>query len=282
MKAPTAHLDLLVPLVSVVLLAQPDPLVSLDDQDLRDPLDPLERRVDRVKKDPKALPVEMVSRDLLVCLAQLDLSDPQERMETRERLESQVRREVKETKESMVHLVLLVPKARLERLVLLELMESPVPEVSRVCLARREMKDPEGSMDPLAQWDCRDYLVQPARKEKPETLVRWVLPVLLGPEAPPDPQELTALRDLLVVLETLDLLERRVTQVKTESLVFRENLADLAQEESEERRESPVLQVLLDPPALKVPLEMTVLKEVLVQVVSLVILVPLARSDRLV
>lgn len=36
-----------VPLVSVVLLAQPDPLVSLDDQDLRDPLDPLERRVDR-------------------------------------------------------------------------------------------------------------------------------------------------------------------------------------------------------------------------------------------
>lgn len=36
-----------------------------------------------------------------------------------------------------------------------ELMESPVPEVSRVCLARREMKDPEGSMDPLAQWDCR-------------------------------------------------------------------------------------------------------------------------------
>lgn len=36
-----------------------------------------------------------------------------------------------------------------------------------------------------------------------------VLPVLLGPEAPPDPQELTALRDLLVVLETLDLLERR-------------------------------------------------------------------------
>jgi hypothetical protein len=36
-----------------------------------------------------------------------------------------------------------------------------------------------------------------------------VLPVLLAPEAPPDPQELTALRDLLVVLETLDLLERR-------------------------------------------------------------------------
>ena len=38
---------------------------------------------------------------------------------TRERLESQVRREAKETKESMVHLVLLVPKARLGRLVLL-------------------------------------------------------------------------------------------------------------------------------------------------------------------
>jgi hypothetical protein len=34
-----------------------------------------------------------------------------------------------------------------------------------------------------------------------------VLPVPLAPEAPPDPQELMALRDPLVVLETLVLLE---------------------------------------------------------------------------
>lgn len=36
-----------------------------------------------------------------------------------------------------------------------ELMESLVPEVSRVCLARRETKDPEASPDPLDPSACR-------------------------------------------------------------------------------------------------------------------------------
>lgn len=34
-------------------------------------------------------------------------------------------------------------------------MVSPVPEVSRVCLDRREMKGPEDSPDLQAQLDCR-------------------------------------------------------------------------------------------------------------------------------
>ena len=81
-------------------------------------------------------------------------------------------------------------------------MESPVPEVSRVCLARREMKDPEDSPDLQVQLVCRcglqwnifmlivnieggsiikpslstlrrACLVPPARKVKLETLVKW-------------------------------------------------------------------------------------------------------------
>lgn len=34
-------------------------------------------------------------------------------------------------------------------------MVSPVPEVSRVCLVRREMKDQEDSLDLRAQSGCR-------------------------------------------------------------------------------------------------------------------------------
>lgn len=40
-------------------------------------------------------------------------------------------------------------------LFLRELMESLVPEVSRVCLDRREMKVPEVSLDPLVPSVCR-------------------------------------------------------------------------------------------------------------------------------
>lgn len=39
--------------------------------------------------------------------------------------------------------------------ILRELMESLVPEVSRVCLDRREMKAPEVSLDPLVPSACR-------------------------------------------------------------------------------------------------------------------------------
>lgn len=62
--------------------------------------------------------------------------------------------------------------------------------------------------------------------------------------------------------------------VNLESLVFKEKLALLDQEENEERRVRLVLQVQLDLLAPKVPLEMMVPKEAQVQVVSLVTLAP--------
>lgn len=154
-------------------------------------------------------------------------------------------------------------------------MVSPVPEVSRVCLVRREMKDQEDSLDLRAQSGCRACLVHPVRKVKPETSVKWVRPVHLVPEAPQDLQEQMALRDLLVVSETPVLSEKRETLVKPESPVFREKSAHMVQEESEEKRESPVPPVQPDLPALKVPLEMMVPKAALVQVDSPVTPVPL-------
>lgn len=197
-------------------------------------------------------------------------------------MESMARREAKETKENTVPLVPLAHKALSEPLVLLVLMENLVLEVSRVCLVRREMKDPEGSPDLPAPLDCRVCLDLPVRKERQEMLARWVPLVHLAPEDPPDPQERTAPRDPLEALETLVLWERRVTQARLENQVFREKSVHQVQEESEERRERLVLPVLVDLPVPKVPLETMVPKEAQVLAVSLVILVPLESLVRLV
>lgn len=64
MKDPRGLQDLLVLLVNVVLQAQLVLPASRVDLDLKDPQDPLERKVDRERKDLKAQPVEMVFRDL--------------------------------------------------------------------------------------------------------------------------------------------------------------------------------------------------------------------------
>lgn len=113
------------------------------------------------------------------------------------------------------------------------------------------------------------------RKVKLETLVKWVHPAPLVQEAPQDPQEPMALRDLQAALETLVQLEKREILVKPESQVFRENLAHLVLEASEEKRESPVRLVQLVLLALRVPLETMVPKEAQAQVVSPVTWAPL-------
>lgn len=282
MRVLTAHLAPLVLPVSAVPLAQPAPQVSLDVLVLRDPQALLERKADRERKDLKAQPEEMAFRDRWVCQDLEVLLDPLERTETRESLESRARREAKATKENMVHQVLPALKDPSEHPVRLVQMVSPVPEVSRVCLARREMKDQEDSPDLRAQSGCRACLVHPVRKVKPETSAKWVRPVPLVPEAPQDPLEPMALRDLLVELETPALWEKREMPVKQESQVFREKLAHRVQEESEEKREKAVRLVQLDLPAPRVPLEMTVLKAALVQVVSPVTPAPLESPVQLV
>lgn len=275
MRVLTAHLALLVLLVSEVLPAKLDLQVFLDVLAHRDLQALLERRVDREKKDLKAQLEEMAFRDQWVCQDLEDLLDHLERTETRERSESQAKKEARVTKENMVHLVLLALRGLLERLVLLVQMVSPVPEVSRVCLARREMKEQEDSLVLQAQLGCRACLVHLVRKVKLGTLVKWVHPAPLVQEVPQDPQEPMALRDLRVALETLALLEKKAMLVKQESQVFREKLAHQVQEESEVRRERPVQLVQLDLLALRVPLEMMVPKAAQVQAVSLVTLVPL-------
>lgn len=69
---------------------------------LRDPRDPLERRVVRVRKDLLVLPVGMASKVQSVSLAQPDLRVHLERTVTREKLESLVKREAKVTRVNMV------------------------------------------------------------------------------------------------------------------------------------------------------------------------------------
>lgn len=268
--------------MSVDLPARPDPPDSQAVPDLRVPQARLERRVDRERKDHKAPPGEMVSRDPWVCLGLLDHWDPLERTETRERLESLARKEVKETKENMVPPDLPAPKDPLEPQVSLELMESLDPEASRVCSARRETKAPEGSPDRQAPSDSRACLDPRVRKEKLETLVRWAHPVPPAPEAPPDPQEPMAPRGPLEASETPALWERRVTQVRQENQDFRENLDHQVPGESEERRESRALLVLVDLPVLKAPPETMAPKEAQVPAVSLVIQALLESPARLV
>lgn len=85
-----------------------DQSVSLVAQALRDPRAQQERRAARVRKVLQGQLAVMVSRAPLVYLAQLDLKDHPERMVTREKLVSRVRREAKATRANMVLRVQLV------------------------------------------------------------------------------------------------------------------------------------------------------------------------------
>lgn len=282
MKVPTALLDLRVLLVNEVLPAQLDPPDFQDALDPRAPQAPPERRVDRVRKVHKVLQEEMVSRVLSVFQAQPALSDPQERTEIRERSVNQGKREAKGTRENMVHLVQLVLKAQLDSLVLLVLMGSLDLEDSRGSLGRKVMKDPEGSLDLLAQLGCRVCLGLQVRKEKLETLAKWAPLVPPAQEVPLVPLEQMALKAPQVASATLELWERRVKLVKPESLVFKEMSAHQVPEVNGERRVKPVPLVLLALLVQKVLLEMMVLRAALVQAVSLVTLVLLESLDSLV
>lgn len=93
-----------------VLLGQLVQLACLVDLVLRVPQVLLERREHPVRKGLKVLLVAMVSRVLLVCPDLLDLKVHLERMVTRERLESPVRKEAKPTRENRVPLAQLVSK----------------------------------------------------------------------------------------------------------------------------------------------------------------------------
>lgn len=97
-------------LVREVLLGQLVRLACLVDLVLRVPQVLLERREHPVRKGLKVLLVAMVSRVLLVCRDLLDLKVHLERMVTRERLESPVRKEAKPTRENRVLLAQLVSK----------------------------------------------------------------------------------------------------------------------------------------------------------------------------
>lgn len=93
-----------------VLLVQLVQLACLVDPALRVLQVLLERRELLVRKGLKVLLVVMVSRVLLVYPGLLDLRVHLERMVTRERLESPVRKEAKPTRENRVLLAQLVSK----------------------------------------------------------------------------------------------------------------------------------------------------------------------------
>lgn len=177
------------------------------------------------------------------------LQDPQERMETRGKLELQDRKAAKETKENQglqVQSALRGPRGSQEHRVW---MARSGPQDSRACTDRREMKDPEDSRAPGVRGDCRECLVLPERKERAGTLVCWVLLVSLGPEE---------LRDPLVDRVLLDVLECEVSPVesvrrgKMASLVILEQLVFLA---AQGRRVSRGRKETRDPPELRVPQE---------------------------
>lgn len=158
------------------------PLGCLDVLDLRDPRDLLERRVHREREVLQVQPVGMEYKVQLVCQGQQDLRVHLEKMVTREKWENQARKEAKVTKANMVHQVHLVFRELLELLDLLELMVNRVLVDSRVCLDRREMKDPEAFLDLPVPSVCRVFLDHLVRKEKMEMLVLWVPLAHLVPE----------------------------------------------------------------------------------------------------
>ncbi|KAA0704669.1 Collagen alpha-1(XI) chain [Triplophysa tibetana] len=232
------------------------PSVCLDAVDLKDPQDLLERRVPREREALLVQPVVMESKVRLVCLVQQDLRVHLEKMVTREKLVNRARREVKLTKVNRVLQVRLVFRVLSELLDLLDLMVNQVPVDSRVCLDRREMKEPGASQDLLVPLVCRVFLDHQVRKEKMETLVLW--------DRPAHPV-LEVLRVLLVLmvhkvlqveLELWDPSARRVSKEKLATLDLLESLDPGARKVREEKRAKLVPLVPPDPLVPKDPLEM--------------------------
>jgi len=173
--------------------------------------------------------------------------------------------------------------------VLLELMESLGPEVSRVCLDRREMKVPEVSLDPPVPSVCRGFLDLLVRRERTVMLAPWALLVPLVPEVPRVLVELMVHKVLQAEWAPWDLWERRVNKVKLETQDHLESLelGDLkAREEKKERLAPLVLPDLLvpkDPPEMMVQratLVLSVFLETLVHLESQVLLAQMEKQER--
>jgi len=265
----------LAPLVSAVLPVLPGPSVCLVERALRGPQGLLGRKEDRERKAPRDLLVETVSRARLVCPAPPAPRDPQERMETRERLESLDRREAKQTRESRVLLDQLVSKVPSALQVLREAMVSRAPEASRGCLGRRETKEREVSLDHLDPSACRVFLDLQARRERTETSVRWVPLVRPAPEAPRVLAELMVHKGRPAEWEPWEEWVRRGRMARLETLDHLESLELEVLKASEERRARQGRLDQQDPPEPRAPRETTGPRETLVQLVSQEIRVPL-------
>lgn len=274
-KAPLAHQ------VLRVLQGREDQLVPLGpsefqgDLGLRDLRGLLERKDFLARKVHKAQLAEMASKVPWGSLDQPAQWVLLEKMEIRERSESQGRREARATKASRVLLGLPVLKARLDSQALREQMVNLALVDSRACLGRKEMKVQEVSQDPPGQWDCRVCQDLQEKRARQETWARWAL---LVHQAPEDPLELQVPMDHRVLLEGLATLvqsEKRENLVKLEILAFQEKEVPWDLKEKEGRRERLAPLVLLDPLDPKALLEMMAPKAALALWAFLEILVPL-------
>lgn len=167
----------------------------------------------------------------------------------------------------------------MELQVLLEVTASPDPEVSRVCLGRREMRGPVVSQVFPVLSDCRVCQDHQVRKEKMETLAQWVHLVLLVQGV------LKVLVEQMVLLALLEVSAQWVEMVKRVRpvrQVIQDHQESLVQEDpkvSLERKEKPALLELQDLPVQEDPLEMTVPKETQVLLASLEIQVLLVSLE---
>lgn len=170
----------------------------------------------------------------------------------------------------------------MELLVQLAVMVSLDREDSRVCLARKEMKDPEDSLVYQDPSDCRVCPAPQVRRERMEMSEQWVHLVLLAPEVLRVPAEPMVHKVLLVVLVQWEESVRREKMVKLATQDHLESLVSEAQEERLVRREKLVHPELLDLLVLVDPLEMMVPRVTLVLSASQETLVPLVSQVLLV
>lgn len=241
----------------------------------KDHLALLEKKEALERKVPWVLLAVMAFKVMLVFLVLPVLRVPLERTVTREKLADPDRREAKETTGNLVHQAQAVFRVWSELLVQLAVMVSLDQEDSRVCLDRKETREPEDSpvyQDPSDSRDCPALLV---RRERMETLEQWVHMVLLAPEALRVQAEPMVLKVLLVVLVQWEVLVRREKAVKLATQDHMESLVSEDPEENLVRREKLAHLELLDPPVPADPLEMTVPRVTLVLSASQETLVPL-------
>lgn len=137
-------------------------------------------------------------------------------------------------------------------------MESLVPEVSRVCLDRREMKVPEASPDPRVLLVCRGFLDLQVKRGRTVMSGRWAHPVPLVPEVLKVPVELMVRKVHQVVWAPWDPWVRRVNKERPETQDHLESLVLGDPKVREERKEKlaplelPDLLVPKDPPEMTV------------------------------